>query len=221
MADGRRLTNLLLSCGAIAGPLFVAVFSVEGMMRDGYDARREPVSALALGPRGWVQRANFIGTGGLMLACAAGLRRAWPDARWSPRLVAAFAVGLVGAGVFVTDPPAARGDAPDAIAPNVQGALHNAFSMVVFGALAGACGAVARRSAKAGQPLWAAYSTSSGLLVLLGVGIFGRAFSNARFVGVGGAVQRATIVIGWGWLSMLAVRLLAGHRRKGWVDGDA
>jgi hypothetical protein len=215
MADRLNLTNLLLSCGAAAGPLFVAVFSVEGAVREGYDARREPVSALALGDRGWVQRANFIGSGGLMLACAAGLRRAWPDARWSPRLVAAFATGLVGAGVFVTDPPARPSDGPAVVAPNVQGALHNVFSIVVFGALAGACGAVAVRFAKIGQEAWAAYSALCGLTVVVGVGIFGRAFSNAKFGGVGGAVQRGTIVVGWGWLSTLAVRLLRGHPGDG------
>lgn len=211
MAHRRNLTNVLLACGAAAGPLFVAVFSVEGAVREGYDARREPVSALALGDRGWVQRANFIGTGGLMLACAAGLRRAWPDAKWSPRLVAAFAMGLVGAGVFVMDPPALPSDGPSVAAPNAQGALHNAFSMVVFGALAGACGAVAVRFAKIGQGAWAAFSALCGLTVVVGVGTFGRAFSNAQFGGAGGAVQRGTILVGWGWLSMLAVRLLRGR----------
>ena len=39
--------------------------------------------------------------------------------------------------------------------------------------------------------------------------------SNAKFGGVGGAVQRGTIVVGWGWLSMLAVRLLRGHPGDG------
>lgn len=214
-----RLTSLLLASGAAAGPLFVAVFSIEGALREGYDARREPVSALALGDLGWVQRANFIGTGGLMLAYAAGLRRAWPEARWSPRLVTAFAIGLVGAGVFVTDPLAPPADEPVAVMSTVQGALHNVFSMVVFGALAGACGAVARRFAGIGQPAWAAYSALSGLLVVGGVGIFGRAFANAGFVGVGGAVQRATIVVGWGWLSMLAARLLRSPRGRPSVNG--
>lgn len=212
MKSGPRLTDLLLACGAAAGPLFVAVFTVEGARREGYDPVREPVSALALGDRGWTQRFNFVGTGALMLAYSGGLRRAMPRARWAPRLVAAFAVGLVGAGVFVTDPvtgsPAVE---PGPVAPNVQGALHNAFSMVVFGALAGACGAVASRFARTGHAAWAGYSALSGLLVVSGVGLFGRAFGNARgLADVGGAIQRLTILIGWSWLSMLALRLLRG-----------
>src|SRR4051794_40464578 len=108
MTTGRRLTNALLLCGAVAGPLFVAVFSVDGARRKAYDPIREPVSALAR-DGGWVQRANFAGTGFLMLACASGLRRALPDARWAPRLVGLFGAGLVGAGAFVTDLPASTG----------------------------------------------------------------------------------------------------------------
>ena len=107
MSGGHRITNLLLTCGAVAGPLFVAVFTVEGARREGHDPVREPVSALALGERGWTQRLNFVGTGALMLAYSGGLRRAMPDARWTPQLVAAFAVGLVRAGAFVTDPATA------------------------------------------------------------------------------------------------------------------
>jgi hypothetical protein len=142
---------------------------------------REPVSALALGERGWTQRSNFIVTGALMLAYSAGLHRAMPGSRWGPRLVAAFAVGLLGAGVFVTDAlPAPSTDGPRPLEPNVQGILHNAFSLVVFGALAGACGALARRFATMGHVGWAAHSTLSGLLVVSGVALFGRGFAGAK-----------------------------------------
>ena len=48
-------------------------FAVLGRRQDGYDARRDPVSLLATGRYGWVQRANFGGTGALYLAAAAGL----------------------------------------------------------------------------------------------------------------------------------------------------
>ena len=210
---GHRLTNLLLCCGVVAGPVFVAAFTVEGATREGYDPMIEPVSALALGDRGWTQRTNFVGTGASMLAYSRGLRRAMPDARWPPRLVAAFGIGLVGAGVFVTDPVTSPPtDEASPAEPNVQGMLHNIFSMVVFGALAGACGAVARRFAKAGHPAWAAYSALSGLLTVCGVGLFGRGFGKAKgLVDVAGLIQRLTIGIGCGWLSTLAAGLLRSH----------
>lgn len=151
-----------------------------------------------------------------MLAYSVGLRRAMPESSWGPRLVGAFAVGLVGAGAFVTDPVTDRSTS-DAkpVQPNVQGILHNVFSMVVFGALAGACGALAGRFARSGHPGWAGYSALCGLFVVGGVGLFGRGFGNASgLVNVAGFIQRLTIVVGWGWMAMLAVHLL---RRRGTV----
>jgi hypothetical protein len=61
----------LLRCGIAAGPLFTATFLAEGAARDGYRPLRHPVSSLALGPRGWIQTANFAVTGVLTLAGAA------------------------------------------------------------------------------------------------------------------------------------------------------
>jgi hypothetical protein len=61
-------TKALLSCGVIAGPLFVAAFLVEGAARVGYDPLRHPVSSLALGDHGWKQTANFVVAGLLTLA---------------------------------------------------------------------------------------------------------------------------------------------------------
>jgi hypothetical protein len=69
-------TRRLLRCGVAAGPVFVAVFLLEGAVRDGYRPLRHPVSSLALGSRGWIQTGNFVVAGTLFLAGAAGLARA-------------------------------------------------------------------------------------------------------------------------------------------------
>src|SRR6266851_3237333 len=61
-------TRSLVRCGLAAGPVFVAVFGAEGAVREGYSPLRHPVSSLALGPRGWIQAANFAVTGTLVLA---------------------------------------------------------------------------------------------------------------------------------------------------------
>jgi hypothetical protein len=71
-----RKTKALLSCGAVAGPLFVAAFLVEGAARLGYDPLRHPVSSLVLDDHGWMQTANFGVASLLTLAFAAGLRLA-------------------------------------------------------------------------------------------------------------------------------------------------
>jgi hypothetical membrane protein len=71
------MTKALLACGAIAGPLFVLVFLLEGATRADYDPLRHPVSSLALGDYGWVQSANLVVAGLLTLAFSVGLRRAF------------------------------------------------------------------------------------------------------------------------------------------------
>lgn len=144
-----------------------------------------------------------------MVAYAAGLRRAGIG-RVGPRLVAAFGIGLVGAGLFATGPlPDARRDQRVATRPDLGEVLHDVFSMVAFGALAGACAVTGRRFSRAGQWRWASYSAASAMMVVGGVGLFGQAFAGREpLARVGGLIQRLTICLGWGWLAVLAVHLL-------------
>jgi Protein of unknown function (DUF998) len=69
MADGTGPPAA--ACGR---PVFTATILAHGAVRDGYRPLRHMVSSLALGPGGWIQRANFAVTGALCLAGAAGLR---------------------------------------------------------------------------------------------------------------------------------------------------
>ena len=101
------MTKAFLACGVIAGPLFVVAFLFEGATRADYDPLRHPVSSLALGDYGWVQSANFLVAGLLTLAFSVGLRsalRLGKGSTWGPLLVGVWAIGLLGAGVFVTYP---------------------------------------------------------------------------------------------------------------------
>lgn len=92
----RTPARVLLRCGMAAGPVFVTAFLLEGAVRDGYRPLRHPVSSLALGPRGWIQAANFAVTGTLLLAGAAGLSRAGDPAASSRGATAL--IGAAGAG---------------------------------------------------------------------------------------------------------------------------
>ena len=57
--------------------------------RDGFDLARHPLSLLSLGDLGWIQIANFVLSGLLFLACAAGMRRVMVEGKgpssWSAR----------------------------------------------------------------------------------------------------------------------------------------
>ena len=102
----RQHTAALLVGGTLAGPLFIATATVQGLLRDGFDISRHPFSALSVGDYGWVQIANFVLTGLLVIAGSTGLRRVLPATRRMRRgtsLLVAHGLGLIAAGFFVTD----------------------------------------------------------------------------------------------------------------------
>ncbi|MEO3809390.1 DUF998 domain-containing protein [Sphaerisporangium sp. B11E5] len=216
-------TRRLLTCGAIGGPFFIVAFLVEGATRDGYDPVRHPVSSLALGDFGWTQTANFLVTGTLMLAFAFGLRPALlpgRGARWAPLLVGMYAIGLIGAGVFVTDPVNGYPPGtPDKGAQTTVGLLHDLFSAPVFLALPIACFVLARRFTGTRQVGWAVYSLVTPVLFLATFFMAGLGFSGQEgLIEVGGLYQRLSIVIGWTYLSLLAVHLLRAGAAQGTVS---
>lgn len=56
---------------------------------------------------GWIQIANFVVTGPMVVACAVGFRRtlrSGPAATSAPRLLPLYSMGLILAGIFVADP---------------------------------------------------------------------------------------------------------------------
>jgi hypothetical protein len=140
-------TRALLTCGAVAGPLYVAVVLLQMPIRDGFDIGRHPASLLSNGDLGWIQIANFAITGLLLVAGAAGLRRAGGGA-WGPRLIGVFGAGMVAAAVFRADPvdgfpPGTPLGPPTTV--STQGLLHFLVAAVAFLALASACFVYARR----------------------------------------------------------------------------
>ena len=208
-------TRPLLAAGVIGPPLFIVVFLIEGATRPGYSAWRNYVSQLATGEGGWVQVVNFIVCGTLMVGFAIGLRLALRRGRGSvaaPVLLGAFGMALLVAGVFATDP--ALGYPPGApIVRTTHGLVHGLAGLAAFSLLAAACFVMAWSFA--GDPAsrgWAIYSASTGLVIVacfVGSSVFSvldaqGAMSNAPT----GFVQRISIIGGWGWITMVAVRLL-------------
>jgi Protein of unknown function (DUF998) len=135
--EASHQTAQLLTAGIVAGPLFLALWALQAFTRDGFDPGRHPISLLSLGDLGWIQIANFVVTGALLVACAVGLRQVLHPGRggtWGPRLVGAVGAGMVLAGVFVTDagagfPPGAPAGAPKL---SWHGALHEVGYLVAL-----------------------------------------------------------------------------------------
>ena len=203
-----RPTLVLLACGVVAGPLFVAVALLQALTRDGFDLGRHPLSLLSLGELGWIQIANFVVAGLLSVAFAVGMRRVLHPGRggrWGPLLIGAYGVGLIMGGVFVTDagagfPPGAPAGAPEQL--SWHGVLHAIAPVLAFLSLILACFVLARRFAGLRQRGWATYCVATGV-ALLGL----LAWPDQDTVVVQLAVA---IVLGWAWLSVLAARLLTG-----------
>ena len=70
---GWSLNKILLAVGAAGPVLFLVVSTVLGFLDPDFDVMTEPVSALAWGPLGWVQTANFYALGAATIAFAVGL----------------------------------------------------------------------------------------------------------------------------------------------------
>jgi hypothetical protein len=203
----------LLMGGALAGPLFLTVFTAHGAALADYDPRRHPVSSLALGPHGWVQTANFLVTGLLYGGLAVALQRPGPRAprsRLGASLVGAAAAGLLGAGTFLTDPISGYPPGTPEASPGYSGtaaALHDLLSIPTFLGLPAAAAVYARAFTRQGQPGWALYSGGTAAAMLTTVGLAGAAFSQApRLVANGGLYQRASVTIGFTWLTALALQ---------------
>src|SRR5262249_61307845 len=98
--------NPLLAIGALAGPLFIVVYTIQDLTRPGFNPLRDQVSQLALSGGGWGQAANFFVTGVLVLALAAGLRPTLPPHRLGPSPPPLPRPGPGAATLFPPHPPA-------------------------------------------------------------------------------------------------------------------
>src|SRR5690349_20028851 len=103
-SDGST-TRFLLRCGVVAGPLYLAVSLIQARLRSGFDLARHPLSVLANGPCGWVQTANFVVTGLLVVAAAVGFGRALGrGSRGVTAFLTTYGVAILAAAVFRADP---------------------------------------------------------------------------------------------------------------------
>jgi uncharacterized protein DUF998 len=208
-----RVTRSLLGYGVLAGPFYVAVVLAQGLLRPGFDLLHDDASLLSNGSWGWVQVANFMLTGAMVIACAIGLQRALRGGRgatWAPRLLAVYGLGLIAAGVFVADPmngfpPGTPAGRPLSMTPH--GILHIVAAAIAFIGLVAACFVVARRFSAEGRRGWTWFSRLTGIVFLLA--FFGVASGSGSAVVV--LAFWAGLLLAWGWLASLSIEL---YRRQ-------
>ncbi|GAA3211060.1 DUF998 domain-containing protein [Actinocorallia longicatena] len=206
----RVSSRTLLTCAAVASPLWAAVSLAQAFTREGFDLTRHPLSQLSTGDLGWLQITNFLVGGLLTIAGSFGLRRVL-DSTWAPRLVLVNGVGMAAAGVFRMDP--ADGfpvGTPDGIPSTMSwhSVLHMVCGSIAFAVLIAACYVLGRMYSRAGNRRFAAASRVAGTAALLG----------NLWAMTGGAAGSLTLAVGvitaMLWISVVAVaRAGAGWER--------
>jgi len=114
----------------IGSALFVTVFTLEGWLRPGYDARSTFISELSIGPRGWIQILNFMILGALFLVFTWGVAAEFREGKASkagPILLAIIGFSFLVSGPLVTD---VAGIPRDQM--SLHGILHGIFGALVF-----------------------------------------------------------------------------------------
>jgi len=204
----------LLYAGIVGPILFILVFLIEGATRPGYSAWRNFVSQLATGDGGWMQVVNFLVCGVLVLIFAIGLRWAIAGTRGSiagPVLLGMFAISLLVAGTFSTDPTLGY---PEGAAQvhTTHGMIHGLAGLAAFSILPAAAFVMAWHfAADPGGKRWTVYSIVVGVILIV-MFIASTTVSTMDQTGVWpnaptGFFQRIAIIAGWTWIAMVAWRL--------------
>ena len=206
--SGRQLA---IWAGLIGPVLFVSVFLLEGTLRPGYDPLSTYVSALSLGPRGWIQIANFLVFGALLLVFTLAVAGEFPSGKASRGgiiLLAIIAVGYLASGPFVMDPMGT----PLSEA-TWHGTLHGILGGIVFLLMPITIFVYLRRFRA--EPRWqalAGWTLALGILCALADIFFSIASKSPSLQPVFGdwfgLIQRVVIVPFMLWIFVLALALL-------------
>jgi hypothetical protein len=195
----------LLRCGVAGGPFYLAIGLIQAWVRDGFDLARHPLSVLANGPGGWVQTANFVLTGLMVIAAAVGFGRALgPKSRGMTWFLAGFGAAMIMAAIFPADPidgfpPGAPKGPPTSI--STTGLIHFIVGALGFTFLAISCFFAAWVMWRRQVSSLALLSLFSGVAIVLG--FFGGIALPMGVLGIWLAV-----VAGWAWLALMSLRLM-------------
>ena len=202
---GAAVTRSLLGYGVLVGPFYLVVALTQAFLRDGFDLGRHALSLLANGPGGWVQTANFVLSGLMVLAAAVGFKRVLgPKSRAVRWFLGAFGASMIVAAVFPADPvdgfPIGT---PEGFPASISttGLVHFAAGALGFIALAISCFFAASAMSRRKAPSFARLSFLSGLAVVLGF-FGGLAFPGGGILGIWLAV-----LVGWTWLAVMSLHL--------------
>lgn len=221
MANQTLTTRALLACGVVAGPLYVAVTLIEALTREGFDLRQHRFSWLTAGDFGWIQQANMVLVGTLMLLLAVGMRQMMRTGRgavWAPRLIALFGMAYIAGGLLTADPVVGfpPGTTPEMVRITWHGVLQNASRSISSLFLIATSLVIAGRFAAEGRRGWAWFYAAAIPVVFVALTVVG--------LGIGGnPTALAFLATPWIWVTALAMHSyrLEAERRSDVPAGQA
>lgn len=202
---GAAVTRSLLGYGMLAGPFYLVVSLIQAFVREGFDFGRHALSHLANGPGGWVQTANFLLTGLMVIGAAVGIGRVpGPKSRALTWFLGGFGASMIVAAIFPADPvdgfPVGTPEGfPTSI--STTGLIHFIAGTLGFTSLAISCFVASRTMSRRNTPSLAIFSFLSGLAVLLG--FFGGAVFSSNSAGIAGIWF--SVLVGWAWLAVVSL----------------
>jgi hypothetical protein len=203
---------LWLTCGTIGSLLFTTTYLIEGATRPDYNAWQQPMSALSLGPGGWVQQANFVVFGVITIWTAFAWReflRGGAGAMWYPIIRSLQGLALVVVGFFSQDPDPGYPKGAVLVPPTLHGIVHVIFAFVSITCIAVGFFVLARRFAReAGWRGWATLCVICGVLTIVLIATFGAL--NGQHSAVAGLFERLATSVATVWGIVFLTRLWLG-----------
>jgi len=216
MAKQKLPTRALLACGAVAGPLYLAVTMAQVLTRDGFDLKQHRFTVLTTGDLGWIHQANMVLVGVLTVLLAVGVRqmlRTGRGAVWGPRLLGLFGVAYIVGGVLTSDPVAGfpPGTTPEMVQTTWQGIVQNASRGVSSLLLIATSLVIAGRFVAEGRRGRALFYGAAIPVVFVTLAAVGSA------IGINPAAP-AFLATPWIWVTALAVHLYRRAVQRGRDD---
>ena len=202
-----------LSIALAAGVLSLLITTLQGAMREGFDPWHQAISALSLGPGGWLQMLNLIAFGLVVLTTVSPWRRILAGARGGtayPVLTALVGLSFIGVGLIRQDP--APGYDPEGLmleAPTPLGLTHLAIAGVAaLCSIAALLVIAARFAGDSTWPRWTLYSAVTAFIVVGCVAVY--AVWSVKPTGFAGAFERAAMLAPMCWMFAFLRRLHRG-----------
>lgn len=206
----RPSTRLLLTCGIVAGPAYVAATLAQAFTREGFDLRQHRFTTLTVGDLGWIHQLNMVLVGTLTMLLAVGVQRVLQGGRgaaWVPRLLALFGAAYLLGGLLTADPVAGLppGTTPEMLHTTWHGVVQNASRGVSTLLLLATSVMVARWCVAERQRGWA-WCFGAGIPV-----VFGGLTAAGLLIG-GNPSAIAFLATPWVWVTAFALYMRSRER---------